>query len=171
MKFPPTERWLIVYCGALTAAFAATLLMGASSAHRKGAFDELDVQRINVVEPDGTLRLVISNTAMAPGVIYHGRQYPHPDGRKTAGLIFYNDEGTENGGLVFDGSRDGSGKVSSHGHLSFDGYEQDQTLVVEASQPPATRTATAARAAAGSGRGARAEGSRRPQPHYHQGVG
>ena len=32
-------------------------------------FDEIDVQRINVREPNGALRMVISNTASAPGVV------------------------------------------------------------------------------------------------------
>ena len=45
-------------------------------------------------------------------------------------MIFYNDEGTENGGFVFRGfAKDG--KVEHGLHLSFDRYNQDQTLALQ----------------------------------------
>ena len=50
--------------------------------------------------------------------------------RRSAGIIFYNDEGTENGGLIFGGTNKG-GQVENYGHLSFDQYEQDQVVVLE----------------------------------------
>jgi hypothetical protein len=88
--------------------------------------EELDVKRINLREEDGTLRMVISNTERFPGLIFKGKNYPHPN-RKTAGMLFFNEEGTENGGLIFSG-RTVDGKVSGGGHLSFDQYEQDQVI-------------------------------------------
>ncbi len=106
---------------------------------QKHSFDEIDVHRINVVEPDGTLRLVISNKADFPGIIIKGKETPHPD-RATAGMLFFNDEGTENGGLIFGGSKDKSGKVTSYGHLSFDQYEQDQVFSIDADQENGERT-------------------------------
>lgn len=133
MKFLSNPKFLAIYSGALTVVFAASVLMGATQvATHKTKFEEIEVQRINVVEPDGTLRLIVSDAARAPGAFFHGKEYPHP-GRKIAGLTFYNDEGTENGGLVFDGAKDKNGNTSS-GHLSFDNYEQDQVMVLEANQ-------------------------------------
>ncbi|MGH7022580.1 MAG: hypothetical protein ACREEB_03205 [Caulobacteraceae bacterium] len=116
----------------------AVLTMGAVSPAKAPV--AIDVQRINVREPDGTLRMVISNAADAPGIIVRGRERPHPD-RRSAGIIFYNDEGTENGGLIFDGGRDASGARHSHGHLSFDRYEQDQVVQLEASEDGPDRSA------------------------------
>jgi hypothetical protein len=85
-------------------------------------FDEIDVHRINVREPDGTLRLVVTNHDRLPGVIERGKEGARVD-RPYAGLIFYNDEGTENGGLVFGGRRDANGNVVDAGvALSFDRY-------------------------------------------------
>jgi len=49
-------------------------------------------------------------------------------------MIFYNDEGTENGRLIWGGSKGKDGKISSHGHLSFDNYEQDQVMAIEGNQ-------------------------------------
>ena len=89
-------------------------------------FCTIDVQRINVREPDGTLRLAIANHALIPGLIYDGKEYPHPN-RPEAGMIFYNDQGDENGGLVFDGGMK-NGKPTNGGSLTFDRWHQDQTL-------------------------------------------
>ncbi|PYK12692.1 MAG: hypothetical protein DME65_03655 [Verrucomicrobia bacterium] len=135
MKLANRQRFLVVYSGLLTVVFVTTIFLGAKQpASRKETFNEIDVQRINIVEPDGTVRMIISDTARAPGYIFRGKEYPHPDGRKLAGMVFYNDEGTENGGLIWDGNKDKDGKVSSHGHLSFDNYEQDQVMVIEGNQ-------------------------------------
>jgi hypothetical protein len=90
----------------------------------------LDVGRINVREPDGTLRMTLSNRAYFPGGYVHGKEYAHAGRSGEAGLIFLDDEGTENGGLIFNGARV-NGKVSSAGHLSFDQYDQDQVVTLE----------------------------------------
>ncbi|WP_448097545.1 hypothetical protein [Luteibacter yeojuensis] len=128
------ERFLIVYSGVLTVAFAATVAAAWLQPRRTLAVEQLDVQRINVHEADGTLRLVVSGRDRAPGVFIKGREYPHPAGRKSAGMLFYNDEGTENGGLQFGGERSKDGSKHSSGHLSFDAYEQDQTMALIADQ-------------------------------------
>lgn len=121
------NRFLVVYSGLLTAVFAAVVLTGASSTG-KTTFEEIDVQRLNLREPDGTLRFVLSSSARFPGGIVRGEEYAHP--RPNAGMLFYNDEGTELGGLVFAGGRDGDGNVLSVGSLTFDRYEQDQIVQI-----------------------------------------
>src|SRR5580698_1055176 len=126
-KLLSNPRFLAVYSGVLTIAFATVVLTGFTESRQKQSFDEITVHRINVVEPDGTLRMVISNKADFPGVIIKGKETPHP-GRQTAGMLFFNDEGTENGGLIFGGEKDKQGNASSYGHLSFDRYEQDQVF-------------------------------------------
>jgi hypothetical protein len=134
-----SQRFLVIYSGVLTVAFAATLLAAASAETKKADFDEITVKRINLVEPDGTLRLVISDKALFPGLIIKGKEYPHD--RSTAGMIFFNDEGTENGGLIFGGMKDKDGKVRSWGHLSFDQYMQDQVFTVDANEEDGKRQA------------------------------
>lgn len=123
LKYPNTL--LGIYATILTVAFGALLLMGAKSSPGSAQFDSITVHRINVVEPDGTLRMVISDHAQFPGRILHGKEYPHP--RPQAGMLFYNAEGTEQGGLIFDGSKAADG-YSSGLSLTFDRYEQDQQL-------------------------------------------
>jgi hypothetical protein len=97
---------------------------------QKAKFDEIDVGRINVREPDGKLRLVISNKAQSVGPMAHGKPFGYPGGTR-GGLIFFNDEETENGGLIFSGQKRPDGKVEAVGHLSFDQYDQDQVLYLQ----------------------------------------
>ena len=134
-----SQRFLMIYAGVLTAVFAVTVLSGFVDAPKKFSVEQLDVQRINVREPDGTLRLVISNTDKAPGIYIRNQEYPHPS-RKTAGMIFLNDEGTENGGLIFGGEKSADGTKQTYGHLSFDAFEQDQILTLDASQDGEARS-------------------------------
>jgi hypothetical protein len=112
---------------------AALVTAAATNIGKKAKFGEIAVQRINVVEPDGSLRMVISDRAHSPGAIFHGKEYSHPD-RQAAGVLFFNDEGTENGGLIFGGEEEKNGTVTSYGHLSFDNYDQDQVFTLDASQ-------------------------------------
>jgi hypothetical protein len=130
--------------GGLAVAYAAVLstlvATGAVGGQRETSFDTLNVQRINVREPDGTLRLAISNRAEFPGIIVKGRELPHADRRDSAGMIYFNDEGTENGGLIFGGAQT-NGVVRSFGHLSFDQYEQDQVIRLEQTEDGGKRTA------------------------------
>jgi hypothetical protein len=116
---------LILYSAVVTTLLAAFTFAGSVVARgqdRVQQFDEIDVHRINVREADGTLRMVISNHARLPGVIVRGKENPPVD-RPYAGMLFYNDEGSENGGLVFGGHRDANGDVVDAGvALSFDRY-------------------------------------------------
>ncbi|MBP3975892.1 hypothetical protein [Pseudoxanthomonas spadix] len=120
------QQFLLLYSGVLTAAFVATVLF-AFGPWRTESFRELTVERLNVVEPDGTLRMVISNHDMLPGIIVRGqeRALDRPQG----GMLFYNDEGSEIGGLIFGGHRNDKGAIVDSGvSLSFDKYESNQIV-------------------------------------------
>lgn len=120
------QRFLTAYSAVLTIALAAVVL-GAALASKPTEFDRITVHRIDVVEPDGTLRMAISNHASLPGVIVHGKERPLD--RPQAGILFYNDEASEIGGLIFGGRRDARGDVvDSGGSLSFDRYEANQIV-------------------------------------------
>jgi hypothetical protein len=122
-----SQHLLIAYSSALSTACAIVMLIGAK-AHGTRTFDELQVQRIDIVEPNGTLRMVISNHDRLPGVIVKGKEAP-PSDRPQAGMLFYNNEGSENGGLIFGGHRNGKGEVvESGGSLSFDKYGANQIV-------------------------------------------
>jgi len=114
-------------------ALVVTILLGTLSiaAFKQSAqrtkFTEIDVERINVVEPDGKLRMVISNKPRSIGPIYKGQPFGYAGGTRP-GIIFFNDEGTENGGLTFAGQRMPDGKFQASSGFSFDQFNQDQVL-------------------------------------------
>ena len=117
---------------AVFAVSALLLAVTASRPERRGRFSEIDVERINVRKPDGRLSLVITNEARMPGVV-HGDQEFTPHRPDTAGLVFYNGDGDETGGLTWGSTRTDTARTS-FGHLSFDGIDQDQTLVLSYSE-------------------------------------
>lgn len=131
-------RALEIY--AVVSGFACVLL--ATAAFRQPAapqrFDEITVQRINVVDGNGTLRLVIANKdRMHPGIM-DGKTINRP--RPVAGFIFFNDEGDEVGGLTYTGQeRDGQRRANAG--LMFDQLKQDQTVGIQYSESNGQRTA------------------------------
>src|SRR5438270_3190235 len=123
---------------------AATLfgMLGIAAFQRatqKPRFDEIDVERINIVAPNGSARLVISNAERAPDAIINGKTY-HRSGANQAGMIFYNDEGSEDGGLGFGGRRR-DGHTTADGGLLFDQYGQDQTVGITYDEHDGRRSA------------------------------
>jgi hypothetical protein len=89
------------------------------------SWGEISVERINVVDADGTLRLVIANKKrMHPGVM-DGKMIDRP--RPVAGLIFFNDEGDEVGGLTYAG-QEKDGERRADAGIMFDQLKQDQTI-------------------------------------------
>lgn len=133
-----TNQWMWGLLAALV--LGQAVWVHAATARKTVAFDEIDVQRINVREPDGTLRMIISNSSAAPGTFVRGREIARND-RRDAIILFLNEEGTENGGLTFSG-RKVDGKVQAGGHLSFDQYEQDQVISLDQGESGGVRHAT-----------------------------
>lgn len=120
--------FLLFYSGLLTAFIVGSLFGRVAAAPQAQRIDELDVQRINLRESDGTLRLVIANRTRLPGVIVKGKEQPPVD-RPQAGMLFYNDEGSEAGGLIFGGRQNSAGRIEdAGGSLSFDQYGGNQIV-------------------------------------------
>jgi hypothetical protein len=88
--------WSLLLRSYLPMASAAT---PESAAARSATYDTLTVQRINVVDPDGKLRLVIADSARMPGAILHGKTYPRSIDN-AAGLLFLDTKGDETGGVA-----------------------------------------------------------------------
>jgi len=101
-------------------------------------FDQITAQRIDIVDADGTLRMVISNKdRMHPGVL-DGKTIDRP--RPVAGMLFFNDEGDEVGGLTYTG-REANGTRRADAGLMFDQLKQDQTIGFSYTESNGRRTA------------------------------
>lgn len=127
------QRFLAIYSGVLTVIFAMTILCGFSMV-RNPEFGIITARRINIVKPDGTVRLTLSNQADFPGAWNRKKEYPRPDRREQAGLLFMSEEGTEQGGLIWGATQLPDGTIENHGHLSFDQYEENAVLAIDAGQ-------------------------------------
>lgn len=80
-------------------------LAAAASQQPSAAFDTLTVQRINVVDPDGKMRLIIANSARLPGAVVHGKSHPRSI-NDAAGVLFLDSKGEETGGIALARLRD-----------------------------------------------------------------
>ena len=123
-------RLLKGYAIVVTALLGTLSLAAFRQASQKQKFTEIDVERINVVEKDGKLRMVISNRERSIGPIYKGKPFGYAGGTRP-GIIFFNDEGTENGGLTFSGARQPDGTYRASSGFSFDQFNQDQVLYMQ----------------------------------------
>jgi hypothetical protein len=122
MKIPDNVRR--TYRTFAAVAFPALLFLAATNQrtvpHQE--FGEITVQRINVVEPDGSLKMVISSSALQhPGVIAGDTIMP---GRvRPAGMTFFDDRGDEMGGFGITGNGE-----QRWGGMLFDQIDDDETL-------------------------------------------
>jgi hypothetical protein len=115
----------------LVVALGASALLLVERSHPR--VRELDAERINVVGPDGRPRLILADRRLIPGPSMNGTAYPPEvaDGRELlSGMIFFNDDGDEVGGLLYNGIHKGDGH-SAVGHLSFDQWKQNQVVAIQ----------------------------------------
>lgn len=125
-KLDKEVRFLKVYAIIATLFCVLFIASAFTLQSRKQKFGEIDVERINIVEKDGRLRMVISNRERQhPGMV-DGKLMPRENGRPP-GLIFFNHRGDECGGLIF-GDNGGKGHFVS---LTFDKSRQDQTIGIQ----------------------------------------
>lgn len=91
-------------------------------------FEFLNVQRLNIVEADGTVKMVITNTEHFPtGKAQVNGRILNEDRKKRSGMIFFNEDGIEAGGFIFDGTKTENGH-SAGMSLTFDQYNGDQVM-------------------------------------------
>ena len=122
-KLERDVRFLKAYAVGSTVVAVVIIASGFGFQTSNQRFGEIDVERINIVERDGKLRMVISNKERQHPGIVNGkviqRVYPRPPG-----ILFFNHLGDEMGGLVFDEN----GGDGHFGSLTFDKVRNDQTI-------------------------------------------
>lgn len=110
------------------AILAVTLLGAATPNAARARFAEIDVERINVITAEGKPEIVLANRARLPAPVLNGKTLESK--RSMPGLIFYNAQGDENGGFVFDGKLGANGKPEAGMHFSMDRFGGDQQLAL-----------------------------------------
>jgi hypothetical protein len=136
-------RFLKAYAVATTILFVVALVAVTTRAQSQGQrFTEIDVERINVVEPDGRLVLAIANTQRMAAPMIEGKELPRElsEGRVgSAGIIFFDPQGTEVGGLTFRTELRPDGTYAASRSLTFDQHQQDQVVGLQYSDNGKTR--------------------------------
>jgi len=94
-------------------------------------------ERIEIVEPDGTLAFVLANSARPAVATMDGVPIlaGQEEERRSPNFVFYDGKGDEVGGMLFRNEDTPEGGVAVR-HLSLDGYKQDQTVVLHHYQDP-----------------------------------
>lgn len=98
----------------------------------------LRVERLEVVEPDGELALVLANSQRPVAGTINGQvlmRDQEAERRGRPSIIFFDGQGDEVGGMVF-GVTDTPDGYRATRHLSLDAHEQDQTVVLSHNQDP-----------------------------------
>ena len=114
---------ILEVCAVVSLLSFGVLVFGAFT-QGKQKFDEISVERLNVVEKNGQLRAVIANTEHMPDPIIDGKAFKT---ERPPGMIFYNGLGDECGGLVF-GAVAANNKYGAYSGFTFDQYKQSQSI-------------------------------------------
>ncbi|MFB7142032.1 hypothetical protein ACFCYN_20460 [Gottfriedia sp. NPDC056225] len=93
-------------------------------------YKNINVENIKIVDKNGTVRIRLFNNDHIPPAIMDGKDIlpGHRQEDPIAGLMFYNGEGDECGGLIFGSKKDDEGNYESYASLTFDQYKQDQVV-------------------------------------------
>jgi hypothetical protein len=118
--------------------FVLIVLCAAAFTQPTQKFGHITAERLDIVDANGTLRMVISNKdRQHPGVI-EGRTIDRP--RPFAGMLFFNEAGDEVGGLTFTG-QEVDGQRRANAGLMFDQHRQDQTIGISYQESGGRRSA------------------------------
>jgi hypothetical protein len=139
MRHSLRRQFLFLRAYAIVTSLAAIVLSAAAFRRPAPQPDgEITVQRVNIVDASGTLRMVLAGKdKMHPGVM-DGVTIDRP--RPVAGMLFFNDEGDEVGGLTYTGTvTNGVGRANAG--IMFDQLKQDQTVGISYSEANGRRSA------------------------------
>ncbi|MBO3098342.1 hypothetical protein [Gelidibacter pelagius] len=91
-------------------------------------FSEIDVERINIIEKDGTVKMIITNVDRFPNGkdLINGKP-TNESRKKRSGMLFFNEDGIECGGFIYDGRKNENGH-SAGLSLTYDQYDGDQVM-------------------------------------------
>lgn len=101
--------------------------MFAFNTNRNTKFGTIDVERINIVEKDGTVKMVITNVEHFPSKGDSINNTSYHERKKRAGMLFFTEDGKECGGLIYDGAKNEQGH-SAGLSLTYDQYDGDQVM-------------------------------------------
>lgn len=106
-------RLLKVYTVVTTLLLGVFVLTAFTQQIRKQNFEEITAKRIVIVDSNGKSRVLMGADLK---------------GANLGGLLFFNEEGTEAGGLLYNGKRDAEGKIDAGALLTMDLFKSDEVI-------------------------------------------
>ena len=90
----------------------------------------INAEQINIVGKNGVPRLSLFNEDNIPNPLFRGDiiHEGHRQKDNIAGMLFFNPDGTECGGLIYGNDVDENGNTTAGVSLTLDQFEQDQVL-------------------------------------------
>lgn len=120
-------NFLMAYAFTSTLVLAFLFLSGFGKGEKVERFDEIIVKKITVVGEDDIPRMVLSNETRQHSGRMNGKDWPKRE--RPSGIIFFNNQGDECGGLVYQ-AKEKDGKVISGMSFTMDNYKDDQVVQI-----------------------------------------
>jgi hypothetical protein len=131
-------RTLLIGWGIAVTVLAVGAIAGEIVILTRG-FDQIKAKGVAIVDNDGTTRLLVANRDNFPAPRIRNHDVPGRVAKQPA-LVFYNADGSEQGALRWSSSRSGK-TYSQFSGVSFDQFEQNDQLVIAASDNDHVRSA------------------------------
>ena len=115
-KLEKEVRFLKVFAIGATLLVTILVLTAFTLQNGKQKFDEITAKRIVIVDSNGMRRVLLA------------ADYKQDN---SAGLFFFNQEGTESGALFYNAKREQDGKIDAYALLTMDQFKSDQIVALE----------------------------------------
>ena len=120
-------NFLIGYAFISTLFISFLMLSGFGAKDKNGKFDELTVKKITIIGEDNLPRMVLSNENRQHSGRMNGKEWAKRE--RPSGIIFFNNEGDECGGLIYQ-TKEKDGKIISGMSFTMDNYKDDQVIQI-----------------------------------------
>lgn len=125
-----TERkinFLIAYAVISTLFISFFALSSFDNKNKVESFDEIITKKITIIGENNIPRMVLSNENRQHSGRMNGKDWPKRE--RPSGIIFFNNQGDECGGLVYQ-AKEKDGKLTSGMSFTMDNYKDDQVVQI-----------------------------------------
>ena len=120
-------NFLMGYAIITTLFMAFFALSSFNSKDKVEKFDELTVKKLTVIGENNLPRMVLSNETRQNSGRMNGKEWDKRE--RPSGIIFFNNDGDECGGLVYQ-TKEKEGKIISGMSFTMDNYKDDQVIQI-----------------------------------------
>ena len=126
-KFERKVNFLMTYAVVSTLFISFLALTSFDEKDKIENFDEIIVKKIMIVGEDGSPRMVLSNENRQHSGRMNGKDWEKRE--RPSGIIFFNNEGDECGGLIYQ-TKEKDGNIISGMSFTMDNYKDDQVIQI-----------------------------------------